>query len=63
MDYFPQKGPIISGSFAKNDLQLKAFYESSPSYSRITPQSQRFFDEFIRLKMEGVYARVSSWLC
>jgi len=27
-----QKSPIISGSFAKNDLQLKASYGSSPSY-------------------------------
>ena len=29
--HFPQKKPIISGSFAKHDLQLKASYGSSPS--------------------------------
>ena len=28
--HFPTKSPINSGSFAKNDLQLKASYGSSP---------------------------------
>ena len=28
--HFPHKSPITSGSFAKNDLQLKTFYGSSP---------------------------------
>jgi len=32
---FRKKSRIISGSFAKNDLQLKAFYASSPPCIRI----------------------------
>jgi len=30
--HFPQKSAIISGSFAKHDLPLQAFYGSSPPY-------------------------------
>ena len=36
ISHFPQKSPIISGSFAKNDVQIKAAYvcEHEHPYSR-----------------------------
>jgi len=43
---FSQKSPIISGSFAKNKLQLKASYASTPPfvvYIRIIQQRGIFF--------------------
>jgi len=38
--YFPPKNPMISGFFAEIDLQLKAFYESSPPCTANTNVTQ-----------------------
>jgi len=67
-----QKTPAISGSFAKNDLQLKAFYGSSPPYmyarvyweitqgnaksQRRNPQKYKYDTDYI-----GVWQDLREW--
>ena len=57
--HFPQKSPIISSSFAKHDLQLKASYASSPPSSAHFWESLPVCSRIFCLAMAIVYMTYS----
>jgi len=59
--HFPQKSPVISGSFAKNDLQLEASYESSPACMTAAPASWHIHYTFLRIWISHITCMNHSW--
>jgi len=59
--HFLQKTPVIGGSFAKNDLQLKASYGSSPpcmTGARHSMDSRKQFVQYMRHTAPLLYVSV-----
>ena len=54
--YYPQKSHIINGSFAKNDLQLQAFYGSSPPRS-ISTRTTYYLAKINRMPQAAGHSR------
>ena len=60
--HFPQKSHILSGSFAKRDLQLKASYASSPpciTLWEMRPWYKSFFRSFFQISRTKTFLQSS----
>ena len=53
--HFPRKSPIINGSFAENDLQLKTSYESAPPRVTIKYEYMTHFSSISVFILSGMF--------
>jgi len=59
--HFPQKSPRISGSFAKNYLQLQASYKSSPPCSEDSSNAIRNLEYKYRVAKTHIMPQVAGY--